>query len=145
MSTVTPTLYDTDYCLWVEETVKRLRERDFEAVDWENLIEEVMDLSKSQKNAVKSLTTLLLEHLLKLAYWTSERDYNARKWRSEIVNFRVQLLDELEDSPTLRGYLSEIYPKCVKTARESMAELFDLPVEIEISLEQAIDKTWYPE
>jgi Domain of unknown function DUF29 len=71
--------------------------------------------------------------------------YNVRKWRSEIVTFRSQIRDKLEESPTLRSYLLEIYPKCLEDARESMGELFDLPHEIEISLEQAIDKTWFPE
>jgi hypothetical protein len=145
MSTLTPTLYATDYYRWIEETVTRLQERDFDAVDWENLIEEVSDLGKSQKNAVKSLMIRLVEHLLKLAYWERERMYNARKWRSEIVTFRSQIRDKLEESPTLRSYLLEIYPKCLEDARESMGELFDLPHEIEISLEQAIDKTWFPE
>jgi Domain of unknown function DUF29 len=145
MSTLTPTLYATDYYRWLEETVTRLQERDFDAVDWENLIEEVSDLGKSQKNAVKSLMIRLVEHLLKLAYWDRERMYNVRKWRSEIVTFRSQIRDKLEESPTLRSYLLEIYPKCLEDARESMGELFDLPHEIEISLEQAIDKTWFPE
>jgi Domain of unknown function DUF29 len=145
MSTLTPTLYATDYYRWLEETVTRLQERDFDAVDWENLIEEVSDLGKSQKNAVKSLMIRLVEHLFKLAYWERERMYNARKWRSEIVTFRSQIRDKLEESPTLRSYLLEIYPKCLEDARESMGELFDLPQEIEISLEQAIDKTWFPE
>jgi Domain of unknown function DUF29 len=60
MSTLTPTLYATDYYRWLEETVTRLQERDFDAVDWENLIEEVSDLGKSQKNAVKSLMIRLV-------------------------------------------------------------------------------------
>ncbi|MGK7892903.1 MAG: DUF29 family protein [Xenococcus sp. (in: cyanobacteria)] len=33
-------LYDTDYNLWLEETVKQLQAQDFNAIDWENLIEE---------------------------------------------------------------------------------------------------------
>ncbi|MGK7893196.1 MAG: DUF29 family protein [Xenococcus sp. (in: cyanobacteria)] len=34
-------LYDTDYNLWLEETVKRLQDKDFNAIDWENLVEEI--------------------------------------------------------------------------------------------------------
>lgn len=39
-------LYDTDYNLWVLETVKKLENGDFKSIDLENLIEEVLDLSK---------------------------------------------------------------------------------------------------
>ena len=65
----TKTLYDTDYNLWVLETVKQLGKREFNALDLENLIEEVSDLSRRDKNKLKSLLRNLCEHLLKLAYW----------------------------------------------------------------------------
>lgn len=84
--------YETDYNLWIEETVKQLQERKFDRVDWENLIDEVKDLGKSEKNAVKSLLTRLLEHLLKLSFWDSEKAYNARKWRSEIITLRLKYI-----------------------------------------------------
>ncbi|MEG3437532.1 DUF29 domain-containing protein [Pannus brasiliensis CCIBt3594] len=147
MTTITPkgTLYDTDYYRWVEETLDRLRSRDYEAIDWENLIEEVTDLGISQKQAIESLTTRLLEHFLKLAYWEAEREYNARKWRSEIVNFRRQILKSLRKSPSLKPYLRENYPECLEDARKSMSELFDLPIEIPITLDQALDEDWFPE
>ena len=42
-------LYDTDYNLWLEETVKQLQAKDFNAIDWENLIEEIASLGRSEK------------------------------------------------------------------------------------------------
>ncbi|MBR8826480.1 MAG: DUF29 family protein, partial [Gomphosphaeria aponina SAG 52.96 = DSM 107014] len=41
-------LYDTDYNLWVIETVKQLENKDFNSLDLENLIEEVSDLSRRE-------------------------------------------------------------------------------------------------
>ncbi len=35
-------LYDSDYNLWVLETVKKLENRDLNSLDWENLIQEVL-------------------------------------------------------------------------------------------------------
>ncbi|WP_083767392.1 DUF29 domain-containing protein [Rippkaea orientalis] len=95
MINIIKSLYQTDYYQWIEETVKQLEKGDYEAVDWINLIEEVKDLGKSEKNAIKNLLIRLLEHLLKLFYWNSEKSYNSRKWRSEIVNFRIQIQDKL--------------------------------------------------
>ncbi|MGI0483546.1 DUF29 domain-containing protein, partial [Geminocystis sp. CENA526] len=59
-------LYDTDYNLWILETVKKLENRDLDSLDWENLIEEVLGLSRSDKRKLESLLIRLIEHLLKL-------------------------------------------------------------------------------
>jgi hypothetical protein len=64
-------LYDSDFALWVEETAKHLHDRNFQDVDLENLIEEVLDLSRRSKHKLKSLLRWLFEHLLKLKYWQS--------------------------------------------------------------------------
>jgi hypothetical protein len=138
-------LYSIDYHQWIEETVKHLQEKNFEVIDWQNLIDEVIDLGKSERNAVKSLLTRLLEHIFKLSYWESEKAYNAAKWRSEIVAFRNQIKDHLEDSPSLKPYLENTYPKCFKSARESMSELFPLPDDLQIPLENVLDSHWFPD
>jgi hypothetical protein len=69
-------LYDVDYNLWVLETVKQLENREFNALDLDNLIEEVADLSRRDKRKLESLLTRLIEHLLKIKYWQSEKDRN---------------------------------------------------------------------
>ena len=57
-------LYDQDFYLWVEDTVSKLKARDNEHLDWDNLIEEVESLGKSQRKTVRSFLVRLLEHLL---------------------------------------------------------------------------------
>ena len=99
------TLYEQDYNQWVELTVRQLQARNFASVDWENLIEEVADLSRRERSKLKSLLTRLWEHLLKLSYWESEREYNQAHWKGEIRNFRKQIKDLLENSPSLKPYL----------------------------------------
>ena len=37
MITTTSTLYDSDYQLWLENTINQLRQGDFQGVDWQNL------------------------------------------------------------------------------------------------------------
>jgi len=69
-------LYDVDYHLWLLETLKQLEANALEALDIEHLIEEILDLSRREKRRLDSLLTRLLEHLLKLKYWQTERDYN---------------------------------------------------------------------
>jgi hypothetical protein len=103
------TLYDSDFALWVEQTVNQLKAKNFSAIDLENLIEEVECLGKSQRKAVKSYLLRLLEHLLKRRYVLMSDCY--RGWEIEIRNFRQRLKLELEDSPSLKNYLVEIIPQ----------------------------------
>jgi hypothetical protein len=146
---VSKTLYDTDYNLWIIETVKKLGNRDFDSVDWENLIEEVSDLSRRDKKKLKNLLRRLFEHHLKLAYWKSEIKNNKGHWEGEIANFRKQIKDELEDSPSLKPYLREILEECYQDGREIAAKRSQLPLntfpETAIAnLEQVLDENWFP-
>ena len=143
------TLYDTDYYLWIEETVKKLQTQDFNDIDWENLIEEVASLGRSEKRAIKSLLTRLFEHLLKLAYWESERSYNQNHWLREIRNFRKQIKDELKASPSLKNYLREVFEECYQDSRELISDISGLPLDTFSSspignVEQILDENWLP-
>ena len=141
---MTSSLYQTDYYLWLKTTAHSLRHWDFSAIEWENLIEELESMGKSEKRALRSLLTRLLEHLLKLAYWESEKGRSGNHWASEIVNFRDQIQGYLEDSPSLRPQLPILYEKAYPTAIKSVSQLFSLPADAEISLSQALDENWFP-
>ncbi|NEO69930.1 DUF29 domain-containing protein [Moorena sp. SIO3H5] len=138
------TSYDTDYYQWINETVENLRNRNFSEVDWENLIEEIESMGKSEKRALLSLLNRLLEHLLKLAYWKSEQEKNRNHWAAEVVNFRAQIKTIIEDSPSLRPQLENFYNKAYPSAVKSVSKLFVLPPEADIYLTQALDDDWFP-
>lgn len=53
-------------------------------------------------------------------------------------------MGEPTDSPSLRPYLEEIHPSCLKNAIAAMSELFNLPDKVEIPLENALDNHWLP-
>jgi hypothetical protein len=40
-------LHERDFNLWVEQTVQKLKDREFENMDWDNLIDEIEDMGKS--------------------------------------------------------------------------------------------------
>jgi len=77
-------LYNQDFALWIEATVKQLKSGDLSQVDLENLIEEVESLGKSQRKAVDNFLTRLLEHLLKRCYVVLPDCY--RGWEIEITD-----------------------------------------------------------
>jgi hypothetical protein len=142
-------LYDTDYNLWVLKTVKQLENRELECLDWDNLIEEVLDLSRRDKRKLESLLMRLIEHLLKLGYWELEKDRNRKHWKGEIINFRKQIKRLLRDSPSLKPYLENVFEECYQDGREIASQRSELPLntfpETPIaSLEQILNENWLP-
>jgi hypothetical protein len=149
LKTTSKKLYDTDYHLWVMETVKHLENKDFDAIDLENLIEEVWDLSRREKKKLKSLLRNLLEHLLKLKYWEFEIIQNQGHWKGEIRTFRKQIKDELENSPSLKRYLLEILDECYQDAREIVSDKSQHPIKtfpeaLIGTMEQILNENWLP-
>ncbi len=45
------TPYESDYLQWIETTVEKLRSQDYASVDWENLIEEIEDMGRSERRS----------------------------------------------------------------------------------------------
>ena len=117
---MTRSLYEQDTSLWVTETVNKLKAKDFENLDLENLIEEVETLGKSQRNATKSFLRRLIEHLLKRCYVPFPECYIG--WQREIRAFRNEIKDILEDSPSLKNFFLEIFPKIYASAIASVRE-----------------------
>jgi len=142
------TLYEQDYYLWLRTTINQLRAGQFSSVDLENLIEELETMGRSQKRAIESLLISLLEHLLKLKYWDSERERNEGHWKGEIRTFRRQIKKELKDSPSLKPYILEIFEECYEEARKEASDRSQLPLDTFPinpigSLEQVLDDNWF--
>ena len=137
--------YEQDYYQWTQAMVKALRERDYVSLDWDHLIDEIDDMGKSQKRAIESLLMRLTEHLLKLKYWEAEKSRNRKHWRSEVVNFRILLDKRLQDSPSLKANLEEIYEDIFPGCKRSVGQLFDLPEEAKLNLVQVLDENWFPD
>ncbi len=119
MPLVKNNLYSTDYACWVEHTVKLLRQGRLNEVDLDPLIEEVEDLGKSQRQALKSNLRVLLMHLLK---WQYQPDRQSNSWRSTIREHRNRILDILEDSPSLNNFLAETLEQCYGQACRQAAD-----------------------
>jgi len=146
----TSKLYEQDFYLWLQITAKLLKEKQLELVDFDNLIEEIESMGRSEKKELKSRFTTLIEHLLKIKYWQSEKANNARGWRQTIVEQRRQIEYLLEDSPSLRGLLAELLSECYVNARKDILKKYELeaklfPIEPEFSLEDILNADYIPE
>ena len=148
-SSITKTLYEEDFYLWVEETAKLLKEHRFNELDLENLLEEIETMGRSEKRELEGRLTRIIEHLLKLSYWQAEKDYNARGWRGTVIEQRRQLQRLLKDSPSLKRLLREICTDCYQAAREDTLKKYQLPAEIfpdkiPFTLEEILNPNYLP-
>ena len=104
-SSPTTSLYDRDYALWLEATIENLRLKNFEQVDWENVLDEFEAMSKRDRRSIKNNLVILLLHLLK---WEFQPEMRSGSWAGSIIEHRQRLRDLLNDSPSLRNYVAEV-------------------------------------
>ena len=102
-------LYDRDFNLWIEKTKEAIQNRDFANMDWDNLLDEIDDMGKSQKRALDSYMQRLIEHILKLKYWNTEVERCRKGWQKEVVNFRNRINRILKKNSSLKNYLKSEY------------------------------------
>ena len=144
--------YEDDFYAWTQyqaEVLRTLRTRD-NRFDRAHLAEEIEDLGKSERDAVRSQVRRILVHLLKLAH--SPAGEPRFGWMSSMVDARAQLDDKL--SPTLRHDLDESLPRLHAAARRQAAlELqqhgedeaaASLPLDCPYTVDQILADDWYP-
>ena len=136
-------LHETDFNLWIEETIDAIKSRDVNNMDWENLLEELEDMGASQKRSLDSYVQRLVEHILKLKYWHSERERNKKGWRSEVVNFRNRINRLLKKNPSLKNYLSSEYADNYQDAIAAMSEKFDISNDNMISVDEIMKQDYF--
>lgn len=106
--------YEEDFVRWSQQQAQFLKEKKFESLDIDNIVDEIESLGKRDKFKINCLLTRLFETLLKRKYTLKEGCY--RGWDIEVVHLKAEIEDLLDDSPSLRNYLHEISSECYKDA-----------------------------
>jgi hypothetical protein len=119
-------LYETDYLKWIDTTIEKLRLQDYSNIDWENLIEEIEDMGRSERKSLKSNLIVVLTHLLK---WQYQPEFRSGSWKGSIVEHRRRIREALSDSPSLKPYLEEVFAGGYLDAVEQASAETGLPVE----------------
>ncbi len=120
MSTVTKTLYETDFVEWADHTAELLRQGKFGEVDLEHLVEEVEGLSGSDRSAVSSQLQRMLKHLVKQQIQPQRR---GRSWIVSISDALTEIESRIDNSPSLRRFAAEDLEKAYHRAvRDALRE-----------------------
>lgn len=154
-------LYENDFYAWTLQQASFLRdlagvlatsggEAGHFAEDFHLLAEEIEDVGKAERNACRSQTRRIIEHLLKLEYSPAVRP--RRNWRTSVIGARIELPDHL--TPTLRRELEQrleiLYAEAARKASSALAARREdaraqpIPTTCPYTLDQILDIDWYP-
>jgi Mg/Co/Ni transporter MgtE len=145
--------YDEDFYAWTQYQADVLRSMpcDDNRFDRENVAEEIEDLGKSERHTVESQITRVLEHFLKLAQSPADRPRYG--WMRSIAEARQVLRQKM--TATLRRHASDAFAELYEDAREAARlsllehgeeqEAAALPTVCPYTLDQVLDRNWYPE
>jgi Domain of unknown function DUF29 len=141
-------LYEKDFPLWAERQAALLRAKRFAELDLENLIEEVEDLSRRERETVESHVETIVEHLLKLELSSASRP--RRGWLVTVDKQRARLARKL--TTTLRHHLETELPTLYTGLRRPVARQLaknsvppqPLPSVCPYTLQQILDPDWLP-
>jgi hypothetical protein len=145
--TMTTSLYDTDFDAWAQRQAAALRAKDWAALDIEHLAEEIEDLRKTERNALRSQLRRLTSHLLK---WYYQPEKRSESWQATIRDARGLLEDGLETSPSLTGQLDSLLAWAYLRARRQAAKdtglpLTTFPETCPWNVEQLLDEDFWPD
>lgn len=136
-------LHDRDFNLWIENTKEAIQNRDFENMDWDNLLDEIDDMGRSEKRSLDSYMQRLIEHILKLKYWDSEVAKCRKGWQQEVVNFRNRINRILKKNPSLKNYLKSEYFDIYQDAIATMVFDFEIPEDGFVEVEQIMKDDYF--
>ena len=141
-------LYEKDLFKWCNENAKLLKEKKFDLIDIENLVEEVKSMGAQERGKLESFLVILFLHLLKLKY-QSYYEVGVRGWKLSAKEHRKRVKRHLKDNPSLKGYLSEISKEAyeyarIEAARETGLKEEIFPEKMPFTIEKALLDDWYP-
>lgn len=140
-------LYETDYYAWTQQQIQLLEEQAWQSLDVQNLVEELADLGRRERQELRNRLSILLGHLLK---WQFQPQQQSNSWLATIREQREQLVLLLDENPSLKPYLSEALTIAYKlglnlAVRETGLPYETFPPDCPYSLESAMNKTFLPD
>lgn len=121
MPSVAAQLYEEDFVRWTEVQAEALRDAARSGtnlpLDWDNLIEEVESLGRSERRELRSRLLTVIEHLLKLEHSSASGPRTG--WIETVARERRAIGLLLDDSPSLKAEVARMIERDMQpTARD---------------------------
>src|SRR5947209_4880287 len=144
--------YEDDFYAWTQHqaAVLRIMPVSDNRFDREHVAEEIEDLGKSERDAVRSQIRRIIEHLLKLAYSPAEQP--RANWAETIDDARETLADKLTETlrREMEGSLEKLYAEGRRRAARGLIRYGEpetadiLPQQCPYSFDEICREDWYP-
>lgn len=137
-------LYEQDYVAWLQAQAEKLRSHDGNALDWQTLADELVEMVDERKYKAESFLIQLLSHLLLYAYW--KHPYYLSYWADEIDNFRLAL-SLLFRSKVIYNHALERFDYCCQKAVRKATRKSGLTFSVECpwTIARILDEDWLPD
>jgi hypothetical protein len=145
--------YDDDFYAWTQHqaAVLRAMHTDDNRFDREHVAEEIEDLGKSERDAVRSQVRRIIEHFLKLQYSPAQDPRYG--WMGSIVSARIELDDKI--TRTLRreteAELERLYQQAKRQAELGFRQYGEddaidrVPAACPYTFDDICRDDWYPQ
>ena len=121
--------YERDFYSWSIEQARLLREGRHDALDRDNLAEEIESLGREQFNKLVCALRVAMMHMLK---WDHQPSKRSRSCALSIEGQRLEIADVLADNPGLKPRVGEAIARAYRHAR------------IEAAKETGLDEAEFP-
>ena len=111
--------YERDFYAWLMEQARHVRDGHWNAIDRENLAEEIESLGREQFNKLESALRVLMLHMLK---WDHQPTKRSRNWALSVRTQRLEVEDVLSDNPSLKPRIAEAIARGYRKARVEAAK-----------------------
>ena len=144
-------LYEQDFNAWALDEANKLKLKQFDSVDWSNLIEEIEDMSKREISSLENRLITLIMHLLKWQLQPEARG-NSNSWEATIKQQRLKIKKLIKKMPSLKNHLEQllsddsVYQDAVLEAiKETSLSYAIFPSTLPYTQEQLLDDEFYPD
>jgi hypothetical protein len=141
-----PSLYERDFYAWLQDQAEKLRARSHDALDWDNLAEEIECVGRSEKRELENRLGVLVHQLLK---WQFQPGRRSESWRISIGEQRIWIPGIIKSSPSLKPYLVEVFADAYEDGRrqainETGLSAQTFPLEPPFSVAEALSPKFWP-
>lgn len=139
-------LHKKDFYFWCHDQAEKLNQKDFDKLDIENLIEEIIDMGESRASELESCLRILFIHLLK---WKFQEERRGGSWINSIKEHRRRIKRRLTKTPSLKHRLEELASDAYEDAifdasQETGLPEKTFPKEMFFTIEEALSEGWLP-
>jgi hypothetical protein len=139
-------LYKHDFYAWAMQNAALFKAKRFDELDFDNLVEEIESMGKSEGRELNSRLTELLLHLLK---WQYQSERRSRSWTVSINKQRIGIDQVLDENPSLKYELEQRFQQSYQYARrhaalETQQSIKIFPEQCPYSLQEALNPEFLP-